>query len=102
MQVEIEGPMLSKVFSLPRSVLREGNRVWVKTPEGTLDIREVEVVLRNKDRVFVRRGLVDGDQLITSQLPAAIPGLKIRTVLRDHPRPTSTPAPTPKKRRKSS
>lgn len=79
-RVEIEGPVLRDVIVLPRPTIREGSRVWVKNAEHHLDVRQVDVVLSRKETVLISRGLRDGEQVITSQLTAAIPGLLLRTV----------------------
>ena len=79
-RVEIEGPELHDVIVLPRDVIREGTRVWVKNSENQLDVRPVEVVLSRKDTVLISQGLRDGEAIITSQLPAAIPGLLLETI----------------------
>ncbi len=76
-RVEIEGPMLENVIVLPRSAIREGRRVWVKNDDNRLEVRTVDIVLSRKDSVLVSQGLEDGDQVIMTQLPAAIPGLKL-------------------------
>ncbi len=76
-RVEIEGPMIENVIILPRSTIREGNRVWVKNQEKRLEVRTVKIALSRKDSVLVSQGLNDGDQVILTQLPAAIPGLKL-------------------------
>ena len=76
-RAEIEGPLLKNVVVLPRSTIREGNRVWVKNQEKRLEVRTVDIALSRKDTVLVRQGLRDGDQVIVTQLPAAIPGLKL-------------------------
>jgi hypothetical protein len=79
-RVEIEGPELHDVIVLPRYAIREGTRVWVKNSENRLDVRPVEVVLSRKDTVLISQGLRDGEEIITSQVPAAIPGLPLQTI----------------------
>lgn len=79
-RVEIEGPELHDVIVLPRDVIREGTRVWVKNAENQLAVRPVEIVLSRKETVVISRGLRDGEAIITSQVPAAIPGLPLQTV----------------------
>ena len=79
-RVEIEGPVLHDVIVLPRPTIREGTRVWVKNAENQLEVRPIDVVLSRKDTVLISRGLQDGEQVITSQLTAAIPGLLLQTV----------------------
>jgi RND family efflux transporter MFP subunit len=79
-RVEIEGPVLNDVIVLPRAAIREGTRVWVKNAENQLEVRPVEVLLSRKETVLVNQGLRDGEAIITSQVPAAIPGLPLQTV----------------------
>ena len=79
-RVEIEGPELHDVIVLPRETIREGTRVWVKNAENQLEVRPVEVVLSRKETVLISQGLRDGEEIITSQVPAAIPGLLLQTL----------------------
>ena len=103
-RVDIEGPVLHDVMVLPRQTIREGSRVWVKNAENQLDVRPVEVVLSRKETVLISQGLRDGEQVITSQLAAAIPGLLVQTIeeptaparsslASDHPGTPSLPSP---------
>ena len=79
-RVEIEGPELRDVIVVPRVAIREGTRVWVKNAENQLEVRPVEVVLSREETVLISQGLRDGEAIITSQVPAAIPGLPLQTV----------------------
>lgn len=79
-RVEIEGPLLHDVVVLPRKTIREGSRIWVKNRDNQLEIRPVEIILSRKDSVLISQGVGEGDQIITSQLPAAIPGLSIQSL----------------------
>ena len=79
-RVEIEGPQLRDVIVLPRNAIRGGTRVWVKNAGNELDVRPVEIVLSRKDTVLINQGIRDGEAVITSQLPAAIPGLPLQTI----------------------
>ena len=90
-RVEIEGPELHDVIAVPRDAIREGTRVWVKTDGNQLDVRPVEIVLSRKDTVLISQGLRDGEEIITSQVPAAIPGLLLQTV--EEPPAAEGPAP---------
>ena len=79
-RVEIDGPELRDVVVVPRAAIREGSRVWVKDAGNQLEVRPVEVVLSRKETVLIGQGLRDGEAIITSQVPAAIPGLPLQTV----------------------
>ena len=79
-RVEIEGPELHDVIVVPRVAIREGSRVWVKDAQNQLEVRPVDIILSRKETVLIGQGLRDGDDIITSQVPAAIPGLPLQTV----------------------
>ena len=79
-RVEIIGPTLPQAIVLPRSSLREEERVWVYNAQGELEIRQVEVALRRRDSVLIQAGLADGDRVVTSSLPAALPGMRLQAV----------------------
>ena len=78
-RVTIDGPLLHDVIALPRETIHEGNRVWVKNADNQLEVRPVEIVLMRKDSVLITQGITKGEQIITSHLPAAIPGLSVQS-----------------------
>ncbi|MDM8524462.1 efflux RND transporter periplasmic adaptor subunit [Desulfococcaceae bacterium HSG8] len=77
-KVEIQGPMLEYVFSVPRKALREDDNILIMTDEKKLAIRKVDVVWRRKDDVLVR-GPEFGDQIITSRIPSPVEGMALRS-----------------------
>ena len=87
-RVEIDGPQLTDVFVLPRGTLREGSRIWVKNAANQLEIRKVEVALSRHDSLLIQHGLRDGDQVVTSPLPVALPGMALQST----PEPSSPPS----------
>ena len=93
-RVEIDGPRLSNVFVLPRNTLREGSRLWIKNANNQLEIRQVEVMLSRQDSLLIESGLQDGDEVITSPLPVALPGMALQSAAAA-PQQASTPQPTP-------
>lgn len=78
-RVEIEGPEIASVYVLPREALREENKIWIKTVEGRLEIREVDVVQRHPDTVTIRNGIKKGEEIVISHLPLALPGMELST-----------------------
>ena len=90
-RVEIDGPLLRDVFVLPRSTLREGSRLWIKNANNQLEIRQVEVMLGRQDSLLIDNGLRDGDEVITSPLPVALPGMALQSAP-TAPQQASTPA----------
>lgn len=100
-QVRINGPELSDVFVIPRRSLREGDRVWVIGQDGKLEFRDVSVIQGSRESLTVRGNLKTGEDLVTSNLAAPLPGMlvaksngqdKAKTELAER-----NSAPTPKK-----
>jgi len=76
--VEIVGRAFADVVAIPAPSLREGNKVWVVDPDSRLEIRVVEVAWETEERVLVRKGLRKGEHVVTSRIPAPIPGMKLK------------------------
>lgn len=77
-KVLIEGVVLDDAVALPGSVIRQGNRIWVMNAESRLEIRDVDVVWRQGGRALVKRGVTDGERIVSSHISAPIPGMKLR------------------------
>jgi hypothetical protein len=75
--VTILGRTLPDVVALPRFAMHDGNQVWV-FDDGTMDIREVEVVRAERDRTLVGSGLGDGDLVVLTVLDAVTDGMALR------------------------
>lgn len=76
-RVKMEGIMLEEVFSVAPSSLRDGDTLWVVEDDNTLSIRKTSVVWRNPDHVLVKTGIEEGERLVTSELAAAVSGMKV-------------------------
>ena len=82
------------LLQVPEVAVRPGNRVWV-VRDGKLEILTVPVAAMVDDTVLVPPGgggLREGDRLVVTPLPAAVPGMKVR-VAGDEPEEPETPAP---------
>jgi RND family efflux transporter MFP subunit len=77
-RVEFEGRELEHALRIPRYMIHGKNEVWVFTPEGTLDIRQVEIALQARDYVVVTGGLNFGDRIITTELSAPVQDMALR------------------------
>ncbi len=74
-RVEIDGPVMDGVVELPRGVIRENDTVWVKGADDRLRIIPVEIVVGRPGTVLVRSFLAPGEEIVSSPLPVAIPGM---------------------------
>ncbi|MBE3069502.1 MAG: HlyD family efflux transporter periplasmic adaptor subunit [Planctomycetes bacterium] len=77
-RVEIEGTPIASAASVSRTLLRDGDHVWVMGPDDLLQIRPVTVVFRSRDAVLVTGGLKAGDRLVVTDLAAPVEGMPLR------------------------
>lgn len=75
--VEIKGDPFLSVVDLSRDVLRDNQTVWIHD-NGRLQIRPVEIVWKQDDRVFISKGLHPGEQLVVSNLSKVLDGMRVR------------------------
>ncbi|MDA0329840.1 MAG: efflux RND transporter periplasmic adaptor subunit [Gemmatimonadetes bacterium] len=75
---EIQGRVLESVVRVPRAAVYDGNTVWVVASGQVLEKRTLEAVWADDDALFVRAGLVDGDELVTSPLSSPVEGSRVR------------------------
>jgi RND family efflux transporter MFP subunit len=78
LRARIEGRELAEVFSIPRSALRDHNRVWLVGPGNRLEMRQVRVLKGSAERVLVREGLQPGEELVISDLAGPVAGMLLR------------------------
>lgn len=76
-EVSIYGTLEDGV-PIPRSVLREGERVWLLDDEGRLRIQDVQVGRTGREQVLVVAGLEEGARLVTTHLDAVTDGMAVR------------------------
>ena len=77
-RAEIAGVELEGVAEIPRLALRENDRIFILDAEDKLDIRPIEVVWGDDDKVVVNGKVKNGDRLILTTLPAPVQGMKLR------------------------
>ena len=77
-QVRIEGPIVENVVELPRAVVRDNDTVWIMDAADELQIRDLQVVSGRPTTVLARLELGPDEQIATSPLPIAIPGMPLQ------------------------
>lgn len=90
--VELKTDALKNITTLPRSVLRENNVLWVANGQ-TLSQRPIKVLYKSDSEIGLR-GLPANTRIISSYLDVVTEGMAIRLVPEPASTPTSTPAPT--------
>jgi RND family efflux transporter MFP subunit len=77
-RVEIEGIELDSVAVIGRTMVRDGDRLWIMNDEDKLEIRPVDIVFRGTDEIFVGGGVREGERLVTTDLSAPVQGMALR------------------------
>ncbi|MGA4644885.1 efflux RND transporter periplasmic adaptor subunit [Limisphaera sp. 4302-co] len=76
-RVELVGRMLHAA-QVDRRWFRDGDRLWIMNEQDELEIRPVAVAFRGPETLWVTGGLREGERIVISELPAAVPGLPLR------------------------
>ena len=79
-RAEIEGRSFDDVVPLPRSALRGADSVWVVGEGDRLEVRRVEVLRGERDRVVVHGGLESGELVVTTPIEVVTDGMTVRVV----------------------
>jgi RND family efflux transporter MFP subunit len=77
-RVDIQGRTMPNTVAIKREHLHNGNEVWIKNEEDRLDIRELEIAWRGRDVVYVERGVVAGERIITTSLSTPVENMLLR------------------------
>ena len=77
LEAHLEGETMDSVVRLNRDLLREEETVWVMQKDS-LDIRKVEVVLKDAEYAYVSSGLQAGDQIVQTNLSTVVEGAALR------------------------
>lgn len=76
----IAGTTIKDVLPIPESALHDGNRLWLMTGQNTLDIVKVEPVWAEQGLVYLSaEALPDQPRIISSDLPAPVQSMRLRT-----------------------
>lgn len=73
---EIEGVKSQPAFIMPRTALREENKVYI-IDDGKLRIRTVDVLATSRDQLLVSNGVQAGEQVVTSAVRTVIEGMDV-------------------------
>jgi RND family efflux transporter MFP subunit len=80
---EIAGMQEQFALTIPRDALRNDDQVYVISEDERLEIRKVVVLSTSEDRVWLAGGVHEGEQVVTSTIPAAVDGMSVKAVRRD-------------------
>jgi len=77
-RAEIIGKTIDAGIKIDRSYLRDGNTVWLMSESGMLDIREVDVLFRDKNQVIINGGVHEGERIVISSLASPVAGIPLK------------------------
>jgi RND family efflux transporter MFP subunit len=75
--VEIQGKKVDDLFLIPQEAIHENETVHV-VEEGKINVKQVNILRRMGNKVFVTEGLSDGDKVVTLFPGMATEGMKVR------------------------
>lgn len=76
-QAAVTGRDASGLAVLPTEALHDGETLYLADAEDQLEIRQVDVVRTTPRRVYVSGSLNPSDRVITTAIPAPVPGLAL-------------------------
>ncbi|MBO1254847.1 efflux RND transporter periplasmic adaptor subunit [Alteromonas sp. 5E99-2] len=77
-QATISGTQTEDVIVLPRQLVRLDNTVLTVSDNRTLAIKSVDILRSDEQHVYIGSGIDSGEQIVTSAVPNAYTGMKIR------------------------
>lgn len=81
--LKLQGKLLDQVVTLPRQALRDHDTVWTVDDRNRLQIKPVDIVRRERERVLVGAGIEAGDQVVLTGIAAAVEGMLLRPQQRE-------------------
>ena len=76
-RLELEGRSV-RAAAVDRRWFRDGDQLWIMNERNELEIRPVQVVFRGPEVLLVAGGVREGERIVVSELPVAVPGLPLR------------------------
>lgn len=77
-EADIEGASVTEGVTIPRRAIFDGNRVWTVDAQDQLQVRDLEIAFSRGEEVVIAKGLASGDRVVTSAIPRAVGGMKVR------------------------
>lgn len=76
-RVDIDAGELDDVIAIPRTALRDGERLWSVDASNKLQVHDTKLRWVNGETLLVSNPLPPGERLITSGLRAPLPGMDV-------------------------
>jgi len=79
LQTEIIGRPIENVVRLKREYVRDNDTVWIMKDQQ-LEIREVAIEFQDAQYAYIREGLENGDEVVTTTLATVAEGVRLRRI----------------------
>ena len=63
---------------VPPEAVHGGDQVYIANVEDELEVLTVDIVRQTTDRIYIDNAITPDDRIITTAIPAPVPGLKLR------------------------
>ena len=77
----IIGKKIPNASVVPVELVRNSNQIWIFTDQSTLEIRTIEPVYRDSEKVVVISGLEKGENIVRSSIATPVNDLPLRTTV---------------------
>lgn len=78
--VQFGSTEVTGAVKVPKSTIHEDNKIWIKNKSNKLEIKKVNILSEEGDSVYISgEGFDDGDEIITSDIPVASPGMELHS-----------------------
>src|SRR6056297_643480 len=74
----VPGRSAEGLVIVPTEAVHGGNQVYVADADDQLQVLTVDVVRRTPDRIYIDNGIGPDDRIVTTAIPAPVPGLNLR------------------------
>ena len=78
-EVTIFGSSLRDVIPLPRYAVHNEDEIWVVN-DGQLQVQKIEIAHRQRDLLYVKEGLQEGQRVIVSPMDVVTDGMQVSVV----------------------
>jgi len=76
-EAEIEGSSFDEIFVVPREAVRNSNQVLTVDKSQRLHIREVNILYRGKNNIYIKNGLNENDHIVMTPLDVVVEGMRV-------------------------
>lgn len=76
-KVMFEGKTIKDTYKIPLSWLQDNNSLWIYK-DNKLEVRQPDILYEDRTHAYVTKGIAAGEEIITSDIPVPVDGMKVR------------------------